>query len=33
MKNTFIHTDVYLDYDYGPTYPPRVTGHTALIDL
>jgi len=24
MKNAFIYTDAYLDYDYGPTHPLRV---------
>jgi acetoin utilization protein AcuC len=24
MKNAFIYTDAYLDYDYGPTHPLRI---------
>ncbi|MEW6374575.1 MAG: acetoin utilization protein AcuC [Thermodesulfobacteriota bacterium] len=24
MKNAFIYSDVYLDYDYGPTHPLRI---------
>jgi acetoin utilization protein AcuC len=24
MKNAFVYTDAYLDYDYGPTHPLRV---------
>jgi acetoin utilization protein AcuC len=33
MKNAFIYTDAYLDYDYGPTHPLRIIRLKLTYDL
>jgi len=33
MKNAFIYTDTYLDYDYGPTHPLRIIRLKLTYDL
>jgi len=33
MKTAFIYTDVYLDYDYGPTHPLQITRLKLAYDL
>ena len=33
MKNAFIYTDAYLDYDYGPTHSLRVIRLKLTYDL
>jgi acetoin utilization protein AcuC len=33
MKNAFIYSDVYLDYDYGPTHPLRITRLKLTYEL
>ena len=33
MKNAFIYTDAYLDYDYGPTHPLQIIRLKLTYDL
>jgi acetoin utilization protein AcuC len=33
MKSAFIYTDAYLDYDYGPTHPLRISRLKLTYDL
>jgi acetoin utilization protein AcuC len=33
MKNAFIYTDAYLDYDYGPAHPLRIIRLKLTYDL